>query len=91
MRDQIRVGDQYARRIRMGFEDRHRLAGLDEKRLIIFQLAQSIQNSIESLPAASGFSLTSIDNQIHWTFSHFGVQIVLDHAVGGFCKPGFAR
>ncbi len=38
VRHQVGVGDQDARGIRVGLEDCHRLAGLDQQGLIVFQV-----------------------------------------------------
>ena len=48
-----RVGDEHARRVGVGAEDAHRLAGLHEQRLVVLQLAQAARRSRRSTPSCA--------------------------------------
>ena len=90
MWDEVRVGDQHARRVTMRLEHRHRLARLDEQGFILLQIFQRLKNRVERFPVARGLSAPAVDDQVLRTFGHLRVEVVLDHAVGGFGEPVLA-
>ena len=90
MRHEIGIGDQHARRVPVRFKDGDRFAGLHQQRFIIFEILEGLENRIETFPIACGLPASSIDDEVLWAFRHFGIEIVLDHAVGGFGEPRFA-
>jgi hypothetical protein len=73
MGHQVRICDQYARRVRVALENRHRFAGLNQQRLIIFQVAQRLEDSVKGFPIARGLSSPPIDHQILGAFGHFRI------------------
>ena len=89
-RHQVGVGDQYARRIRVGLEHAHRLAGLDQQGLVVFQFAQRGEDLVETGPVAGGAADAAVDDQVLRIFRHFRVQVVLQHAVGRLGLPTLA-
>jgi hypothetical protein len=90
VRDEVGIGDQNAGRVGVGVEDRHGFPGLDEERLIILQLAQRRQDGVQALPVAGGLTSAAVDHQILGPFGHLGIQIVLEHPVGGLGEPRLA-
>jgi len=60
---------------------------LHQQGFIIFQVAQGLQDGIKGFPTARSLSAPAVHHQVQWSFGHFGVQIVLDHAVSGFSQP----
>ena len=74
----------------VGLEDRHRFARLHQQGLIVFQLAQRLQDGVEGFPTARGLPAPAVDHQVLRALGHLRVQVVLDHAVSGFGEPGFA-
>ena len=53
LRHQVRVGDQHARRVGMGPEDRDRLARLDQQRLVVAQALAASRGSRRSIPSCA--------------------------------------
>ncbi len=74
----------------MRLEDADRLAGLDQQRLIVVQVAQRFQNLVEACPVARRTADAAIYHQMLRVFRDFGIQIVLEHAVRGFRQPALA-
>ena len=87
---QVGVGDQHARRVDMGAEHAHRLAALHQQRLVLVQLAQRLADRVEAVPVARRLADAAIDHQRVGVLGHFGVEVVLQHAVGGFDQPVLA-
>ena len=83
----VGVCDQHAWRPRMGLEHAHRLPRLHDERFIKFHLLQCVNDSPESLPAASRPSGASINDQIGGILGHFRVKVVHYHAHRGFGLP----
>src|ERR1044071_7189952 len=74
----------------MGPEFADRFAGLHKKRLVIFQLAQRANNSVETFPISSRSSVAAVNDQPIRRLCHFGIEIVHQHAHGGFLVPALA-
>src|SRR5690606_521430 len=55
-----------------------------------FQVAQALQYFIKALPVAGSLAYTAIYHQVFRALSHFGVQVVLYHAVSCFAYPALA-
>ena len=89
-RDQIRIGQQHARCITMRTEHPHRLAGLNQQSLVIFQLTQAGQNLVVALPVPGRTPDAAVHHQMLGILGHGRVQIVLNHAVRGFRHPVLA-
>ncbi len=54
VRDEVRIGDQHARRIGMGAEHADRLAGLHQKRLLVRERLQRRDDGVEVVPGSGG-------------------------------------
>jgi hypothetical protein len=91
LRHQVRVGDQHARRVGMGAQDRDRLAGLHQQRLVLGELAQRLQDRLEAVPVARRLADAAVDHQCVGVLGHLGIEVVLDHPVGGLDLPVAAR
>ncbi|MCG3119354.1 MAG: hypothetical protein ALAOOOJD_01746 [bacterium] len=89
-RHQQRVGDQYTRSIGVRAKYSNRLAGLYEQGLVIFQLAQTAHDRVITRPVARGFTAAAVHHQRRGILSHFGVEVIHQHAHGGFLHPAFA-
>ena len=87
VRYQVGVGDQHARRVCVAFEHGHRLAGLHQQRFILFECAQRFEDGIERLPAARRLPAPAVHHQVLRALRYLRVQVILDHAVGGFNLP----
>ena len=85
----VGVGDEHARGVGVSAEDGHRLAALDKQRLVVFQLAQAAQDGVEGLPVAGRPAAAAVDDQVLRVVGHLGVEVVLDHAIGGLLQPAF--
>ncbi|OPZ82200.1 MAG: hypothetical protein BWY77_00285 [bacterium ADurb.Bin431] len=90
MGNQHGVGDQYTRGILMGFEDGDRFARLHQEGLVIFKLPQRLYHGMKTLPVACGLAGSSVDDQLLGFFSDLRIEIVHQHAQGGFLNPALA-
>jgi hypothetical protein len=48
----------------VGLEHRHRLAGLDEERLVVAQALQRLEDGVEAFPVARGLADAAVDHQL---------------------------
>jgi hypothetical protein len=87
---QVAVGQQHARRIGVGFEHTHRFARLDQQRLVVAQVFERGQDLVERGPVARGAANAAVNHQVLRVFGDLGIEVVLQHAVGGFGDPVFA-
>ena len=87
---QIGVADQHPRRVLVGLEDAHRLARLHQQRLVVFQRLQRVDDGVVALPIARGASGAAVNHEVLRTLGHVGIEIVHEHAHGGFLSPTFA-
>ena len=87
---QVRIGEQHPRRIDMRAEHAHRLARLDQQRLVLVQLTQRAQDLLEAIPVARRLADAAVDHQRIGVLGHFGVEVVLQHAVGRLDQPVLA-
>src|SRR4029079_7594985 len=62
--DEIRVGDEHARRVLVRAKDADRFARLDEERLVILQPLQRGDDGVETLPVARGLADAAIHDQL---------------------------
>ena len=85
---QVRVGDQHPRRVGVGAEHAHRLARLDQQRLVLAAVrAALLQDGLVAVPVARRLADAAVDHQRVGVLGHLGVEVVLDHPVGGFDQP----
>ena len=87
VRHQIGIGDQHARRIRMGAEDADRLARLHEQRLVRLQPPQRRDDPVEGVPIARGAADAAVDHELPRMLGDLGVEIVHQHAQRRFGEP----
>ncbi|MNC46017.1 hypothetical protein D3C75_950120 [compost metagenome] len=86
-RNQIGIRQQNTRGVRMGTEDGHRFAGLNQQRFIVRKRGQRLDYCVIASPVAGRFTNAAIDNQLPGMLCHLGVQIVHQHAQRGFLHP----
>ena len=87
---QIGVGNEHAGRVGVGLEHAHRLARLHQQGLIVVQVLQRGQDLVETCPVARRAADAAVHHQGLWVLGDFGVQVVLDHAVGRLGDPALA-
>src|SRR5262249_54964420 len=90
VRDEIRVGEQNARRIGMSLKDADRLARLDEQSLIAFEPAENFDDLVEAFPVSRRPPDAAVNDQVARPLCDFGVEVVHEHAQGSFCLPALA-
>ena len=90
MADEIRVGDEHARRVVVRLEHSHRLARLHQQRLVVRETLQRVDDGVIAIPIAGSFARTAVDDQILRALGNFLVKIVHQHAHGCFLLPTFA-
>ncbi|MHC2703130.1 hypothetical protein ACVMHZ_006293 [Bradyrhizobium liaoningense] len=87
VRHDVGVRDQHARRVRMGAEHADRLAGLNQQRLVGFELAQGRNDPVKALPVTRGAADAAIDDELARAFRDIRIEIVHQHAQGRFRQP----
>ena len=86
---QMRVGDKHSGGPFMGAEDADRFAGLHEHGFVIVEGGEGAFDGVVGVPGAGGSTGASVDHEIFGAFGYFGVEVVLQHPVGGFLGPSF--
>ena len=84
---QIRVGNQHTGCLGVGAKHANRLAALDQQGLVFLKLAQAVQDAVKAGPVAGCLANAAIHHQFIGVFGHLGVQVVLQHPVGGLNGP----
>ncbi len=79
VRHEVRVRDQHARRVRVGAEHAHRLARLDQQRLVRLQRLQCGDDAVEVVPGARRPADAAVDHQLVRVLCHVGMQVVHQH------------
>ena len=87
---QVRVADQHARRVLVGSEDADRFARLHQQRLVVLQRLQRIDDGVVALPVARGAARAAVHHEVLRALGDVRVEIVHQHAHGGFLPPSFA-
>ncbi len=87
VRHEIGIGDQHARRIGVGLEHADRLARLDEQRLVRFEPAQRLDDTVEGVPIARGAADAAVDDELARPLGDVRIEIVHQHAQRGFGEP----
>src|SRR5215217_6159570 len=90
MRHEVGVGDQDFWCILMRFENNYWFPGLHEKRFVLLQVLERLQDRLERFPGAGGFPTPTIHDKLFGLLRDFRVEVVLDHAIGGFTEPVLA-
>ena len=91
MANQIGVADQHPGRVLVSLEDAHRLARLHQQGLIVLQRLQGFDDGVVALPIARGAAGAAINHEVLRTLGYVGIEVVHEHAHGGFLSPTFAR
>ena len=60
----------------MGFENAHRLAGLDQQGFVAFQVLQRLHDSVIAFPVARCATNTAIDHQLVRVFGDIGIEVI---------------
>src|SRR5678815_297015 len=90
MADKIGICQQDAGRIFVSLEYADGLARLDEQSLVVIQRLQSLNNGVVAIPIASCFARAAVDHEVLRTLGDFFVEVVHEHAHGGFLLPALA-
>ena len=77
--DEVGVGDQHARRPRVGAHHADRLAGLHEQRLVVLEVAQGADDGVVRLPAARRLAGAAVDDEVLGALGVVGVEVVHQH------------
>ena len=89
-RHEVGVGDEHARRVLVGAKSAHRLARLDEQRLVVFERAELAHDDVERLPRARRAARPAVDDEIIGALGHLGVEVVVEHPERRLLDPSFA-
>ena len=90
MAHQVRIADQNARRVLVRLKDADRLARLHQQRFVVFQRLQRLDDGVVAVPIARGAAGAAIHHEVLRALGDVGVEIVHQHAHGGFLAPAFA-
>ena len=78
--DEVGVGDQHARRVRVGLEHRHRLAGLHEQRLVVPEPGELAPDRLQAGAVARRLADPAVDDEVLRALGDVRVQVVVEHA-----------
>ena len=87
---QVGVTQQHARRVLVRLEDAYGLARLHQQSLVILQRLQRVDDGVVAVPVARGPARTAINHEVLRTLGDVGIEVVHQHAHGGFLRPTFA-
>ena len=90
LRDEVGVGDEHPGGPLVRPEDADRLARLDQKRLVVLEVLQGLDDRRVGVPAAGGAAGAAVDDELVGVFGHLRVEVVHQHAHGGFLRPSLA-
>ena len=91
VRDQVRVRDQHARRVRVRAKHADGLSRLHAQGLVRLEIAQGCDHAIEALPIARGAARAAVDHQLVRVLRHLGIEIVHQHAQRRLGQPALGR
>src|SRR5262249_54580150 len=74
----------------VGADDADRLARLDEERLVVFELPECCDDGVKRLPAPGRLARAAVDHEPVRVLRHLRVEVVHEHAQGGFLNPPLA-
>ena len=89
--DQVRVGDEHARRLRRRLEHADGFSRLHEQRLVRFEAPQRRDDELEALPIARRLAAAAVHDEVRGILGHLGIEVVHQHAQRGFRRPRLAR
>ena len=87
LRHEVRIGDQHARRVRVGAEHADRLARLDQQGLVAFEPRQRLDDPVVAFPVARGAADAAIDDQLLGRLGDLRIEIVHQHPHRGLGRP----
>ena len=87
---EVGVGDQHARRVRVGLEHAHRLARLHEQRLAVAQAHQLALDRLERGRVARRLADPAVDDEVLRALGDVRVQVVLEHPQRRLLDPAAA-
>jgi hypothetical protein len=90
-RHEQRIGDDDARRPRVGPEHRDRFARLHDQGLVVIEAAEGRHDGVERRPAAGSATRTAVNHQIVGAFGHLRIEVVHQHSERGFLRPALTR
>ena len=88
--DEVRVGDQHARRPGMGAHDADRLARLDEQGLVVGEDAQLADDRVEGLPRACRATGPAVHDEMVRILRDLGIEVVHQHPQRRLLRPAAA-
>ena len=77
--NQVRIGEQHARRILVRAEDADGLARLDQQRLVAFEALQRFDDPVIAFPVARGAADAAIDDEFVRRLGDVGMEVVHQH------------
>jgi hypothetical protein len=87
VRHQVGIGQQHPRRILVRSENPHRLARLDQQRLIGLEQFERGDDRLIALPIARRLADTAVDHQILRPLRYVWIEVVHQHAQRRFGQP----
>ena len=88
--DEIRIGDEHSRSVVVGLENANGLAGLHQQGLVVGKSLQRRDDGAVGFPTARGAARSAVDDKIFRALGDLFVEVVHEHAHGGFLLPAFA-
>jgi hypothetical protein len=68
-------------------ENTNRFATLDQKRFVALEAAQCCDDLLEIRPRTRGLSAPAVDDEFIRRFCDLWIEVVHEHAKGGFLMP----
>ena len=85
--DEVRVGDQHARRPLVRLHHADRAPGLHEHGLVALERLERAHERVERRPVAGGLAGAAVDDELVGVLGDLGVEVVLQHAQRGLLRP----
>ncbi len=74
----------------MSLEYAHRFPRLHQKRLIVLQALETLDDGMITFPVSGGLSRAAVDDQFLWFLRDLLIQIVVQHTQGRLLLPSLA-
>src|SRR5581483_9416137 len=91
MSHQVRIREQYPRRVFMRLENSDRFSGLHQQSLVVRQRFQRRHDRVIAIPVPGSLAGSAIYHQVLRTLRNLLVEIVHQHPHGRLLRPAFAR
>ena len=88
--DEVGIGNQHPRCVRMSFENSHRFSGLNQERLVVLQALEGFDDPVIAVPVAGRTSDPSVDDEVFRFFRDFRVKVVHQHPHRCLGEPALA-